>query len=222
LGGKKMQEILAFSLFYQSIQRSVTARYRQASRAMGSRFMSADIRMATTSDAGIIAAIYAPIVLQTITSFETVPPTPETMSARISKGLLTHPWLVAQHDGRVIGYAYASQHRERAAYRWSVDVSVYVAGEARRRGIGRVLYGRLFEILRAQNYRSAFAGIALPNEASVALHEAAGFQPIGIYREVGFKLAGWRDVGWWRLGLSTDSGKPAEPIPFSALAAPAP
>lgn len=98
-----------------------------------------------------------------------------------------------------------------------MDVSVYVASDARRAGIGRALYEHLFKILQAQNFHSAFAGIALPNDASVMLHEAMGFKPVGIYREVGFKLGGWRDVGWWRLGLSTTSGEPADPIPFSAL-----
>jgi L-amino acid N-acyltransferase YncA len=175
------------------------------------------IRVAAPADAKTIASIYAPAVLETTISFETTPPTPEGMAARIAKTLVTHPWLVAERDRRIIGYAYSGLHREREAYRWSVDVSVYVAPDMRRAGVGRALYMRLFEILRMQNFRSAFAGIALPNGPSVALHEALGFKPIGIYREVGFKFGQWRDVGWWRLGLTSASGEPAEPIPFSAL-----
>jgi phosphinothricin acetyltransferase len=175
------------------------------------------IRVATPLDAETIAAIYAPCVVETIVSFETSAPTPETMAARVTKALATHPWLVAERDGRVIGYAYSGQHRERDAYRWSVDVSAYVAADARRAGAGRALYARLFEILRAQNFRSAYAGIALPNEASVRLHEGIGFKSIGIYREVGFKLGGWRDVGWWQKPLSNAPGEPPEPVPFSVL-----
>ncbi len=175
------------------------------------------IRVAVPSDAEPIAAIYAPIVRDTAISFETEPPTPEVMAARIAKTLPTHPWLVAEQAGRVVGYAYSGQHRERAAYRWSVDVSAYVAPEMRRAGIGRALYGRLFEILRTQNFRSAFAGITLPNDASVGLHESLGFKPIGLYREVGFKFGQWWDVGWWGLGLSDAPREPAEPILFSSL-----
>jgi phosphinothricin acetyltransferase len=161
--------------------------------------MNVGIRVATASDAEAIASIYAPAVLESAISFETAAPSPAEMTARLSKGLVIHPWLVAERNGTVIGYAYAGQHRERNAYRWSVDVSAYVALESRRKGIGRALYGRLFEILRTQNFHAAFAGITLPNAASVGLHEAMGFQPIGVYREVGFKLGDWRDVGWWRL-----------------------
>lgn len=175
------------------------------------------IRIAVPSDAEAIASIYAPVVRDTTISFETDPPTAAAIMSRIAKTLQTHPWLVAEQGGRLVGFAYSGPHRERAAYRWSVDVSAYVASDKRRAGLGRALYGRLFEILRAQNFRSAFAGIALPNEASVGLHEAMGFQPIGIYREVGFKLGGWRDVGWWRLGLSAATGEPAEPVSFSTL-----
>jgi L-amino acid N-acyltransferase YncA len=133
------------------------------------------IRVAVPSDADAIAAIYAPIVRDTAISFETEPPTPEVTAARIAKTLPIHPWLVAEQAGRVVGYTYSGQHREWAAYRWSTDVSAYVAPEVRRAGLGRALHGRLFEILRAQNFRSAFAGITLPNDASVGLHEALGF-----------------------------------------------
>jgi phosphinothricin acetyltransferase len=177
--------------------------------------MTVKIRVAMPADAAAVAAIYAPIVRDTAISFETVPPTPEAMAGRISRTLTTHPWLVAERDGKVAGFAYAGPHRERAAYRWSVDVSAYVDAGARGAGIGRALYTRLFAILRAQNYRSVFAGIALPNEASVGLHEAMGFTPLGVYRKVGFKQGAWRDVGWWQLALSDAPDAPQEPVPFA-------
>ena len=173
-----------------------------------------EIRTATALDAPAIAAIYAPIVRCTAISFETEAPTSEVMARRIAGTLTTHPWLVAEGDNEILGYAYAGKHRERAAYRWSVDVSAYVREDARRMGIGRLLYERLLAILRAQGFRSAFAGIALPNAASVALHEAVGFRPLGIYKDVGFKLGRWHDVGWWRVGLSDSALPPDEPKPF--------
>lgn len=177
------------------------------------------IRTAQVTDAPAIAAIYAPFVEASAVSFETVAPTADEMAARMARILKTHPWLVAEAEGAVAGYAYASPHRERPAYRWSVDVTVYMAGDARRRGFARALYARLFDILAAQNYRMAFAGIALPNEASVGFHEAMGFRPIGVYPNVGFKLGQWRDVGWWGRALSAAPGEPEEPIAFSRLAA---
>ena len=176
------------------------------------------IRIARPSDAEAIAAIYAPIVRDTAISFETEPPDAGEMARRIEATLETHPWLTAERDGAVAGYAYASQHRTRAAYRWSVDVTVYVAEQARRAGVGSALYTPLFEILRRQGFRSAFAGITQPNAGSVSLHEALGFTPVGVYRDVGFKLGAWRDVGWWGLALGHAPGQPGEPIPFAQLA----
>jgi phosphinothricin acetyltransferase len=113
----------------------------------------------------------------------------------------------------VQGYAYASRHRERAAYQWSVDVSAYVREDARGRGVGKALYGRLFELLKALGYCRAFAGIALPNAASVALHESMGFEALGVYRRVGFKRGAWHDVGWWQKTLQ-DVDHPSPPLPF--------
>ncbi|HEX3700288.1 MAG TPA: arsinothricin resistance N-acetyltransferase ArsN1 family B [Phenylobacterium sp.] len=174
------------------------------------------IRAATSADAVGIAAIYAPIVEQTFISFETEPPTAAEMARRVETTIRTHPWLVFEIDGAVAAYAYAGPHRSRAAYRWSVDVTVYIAEHARRRGVGRSLYLELFDILRRQGFHMAFAGIALPNPGSVGLHEAMGFAPIGLYRDVGHKLGAWRDVGWWALELQA-AADPVEPIPFSAL-----
>jgi len=173
-----------------------------------------EIRTATALDAPAIAAIYAPVVRDTAISFETEVPASDVMARRIAGALAAHPWLVAERGNEILGYAYAGKHRERAAYRWSVDVSAYVREDARRMGIGRAMYERLLVILQTQGFRSAFAGIALPNPASVALHEAVGFRPLGIYKDVGFKLGRWHDVGWWRLGLSESESPPQEPKPF--------
>jgi len=120
------------------------------------------------------------------------------MGERISKYGASHAWLVAERDGAVSGYAYGSPHRERAAYSSSCDVAVYVDPAHAREGIGRALYAQLLPLLATRGFHAAFAGIALPNEGSVALHETMGFTPVGIYREVGWKLGGWRDVGWWQ------------------------
>src|SRR5689334_3771882 len=173
------------------------------------------IRVASEQDAPAVAAIYAPIVRDTTISFEIEPPAPEEMAQRIAKTLQTYPWLVAERGGQVIGTVYASKHRDPGAYRWSVNVSVYIGEQARRQGVGRALYERLITILKAQGFHSAYAGIALPNDASVGLHEAVGFKPLGIYKEVGFKHGQWRDTGWWRLTLSDDPGPPSEPVLFS-------
>ena len=179
--------------------------------------MSARIRLATAADAEAIAAIYRPVVESTTISFETAPPDRDEMARRLADTLVAHPWLVCDIDGRVAGYAYASKHRVRAAYQWSVDTSVYVDADRRRSGVGRGLYRSLFAILAAQGFFNAFAGIALPNTASVALHEAVGFEPIGVYRRVGFKLGAWHDVGWWQLALRAHDASPDVPLPLPAL-----
>jgi L-amino acid N-acyltransferase YncA len=176
----------------------------------------AGVRRATEQDSSAIAAIYAPYVRDTAISFEEIPPTAAQMSERVRATLSTHPFLVFQEADAIIAYAYASRHRDRAAYRWSVDVAIYVAPHVHRRGIGRALYTRLLEILERQGFHSAYAGITLPNEKSVGLHEAMGFQPVGTYDEVGFKLDRWWDVGWWRRPLC--SGSPSrEPTPYAEL-----
>ena len=160
--------------------------------------MPALIRVATREDAAFIQAIYAPIVENTIISFELEAPTVAEIEQRIKKTLENFPWLVCENQGEVIGYAYASKHRERAAYQWAVDVSAYVKEGSRSTGIGKALYTALMLILAEQGFYNAFAGIALPNAASVGLHEAVGFKPLGVYRQVGFKLGAWHDAGWWQ------------------------
>lgn len=173
--------------------------------------MTTLLRLACPADAGPIQAIYSPIVRDTVISFEIDPPSVDEMARRILDTLATHPWLVCERAGAVTGYAYACRHRARAAYDWSVDTSVYIHPAWHRRGIGRALYAALFGILRLQGFCNAYAGIALPNPGSVGLHEAVGFRPVGIYREVGFKLGAWRDVGWWSLDLQAKTSPPLAP-----------
>ncbi len=161
--------------------------------------MRVRIRPATPADAPRCADIYRPFVTENWVSFETEPPDDAEMAARIAAYSQSHAWLVAlAPDGAVAGYAYGSPHRTRAAYATSADVAVYIDPAFTRRGIGRALYEALFPLLRDQGIHAVFAGIALPNPASIALHEACGFTPVGVYREVGWKMDGWRDVGWWQ------------------------
>jgi len=172
------------------------------------------VRIAQADDGADIASIYAPIVADTFISFEEVPPSAEEMSARIEATLQTHPWLVVEASGRVVAYAYATAHRTRGAYKWSCDVSVYVAEQARRRGLAYTLYDRLFATLTHQGFGSVFAGIALPNDASVGIHERVGFTPVGVYPKVGFKNGSWRDVGWWSRPLQELGDQPPPPLAF--------
>jgi phosphinothricin acetyltransferase len=166
-------------------------------------------------DAGACAAIYAPYVRDTPISLEERVPDAQELAERIEHTTKTHPWLVAQDGDTLIGYAYATRHRERACYRWATDVAVYVAPQRQRRGVGRALYRTLFERLAQQGFRIACAGITLPNEASVGLHESLGFEAVGTYRRIGWKFGAWHDVGWWQLQLGERpaDGPPAEPGP---------
>jgi L-amino acid N-acyltransferase YncA len=177
--------------------------------------MSPTIRVATTDDSPRIAEIYAPAVLERVTSFELVAPTAEEMSSRMTRVLPNYPWLVCEYDGNVIGYAYASRHHERAAYRWSVDVAAYVSGDAHRRGVGTALYASLFEILALQRLRNACAGITLPNPASEGMHHRAGFTLVGVYHRVGYKFGAWHDVAWFERAILPAVIEPPEPIRFA-------
>ena len=176
------------------------------------------IRPARFDDAPAIAAIYLPFVAETPISFETEAPGPEQIAERMRSGSGRYPWLVAEDDGgKVVGYAYASRFRERAAYRFAVETTVYVAPDVQRQGIGRKLYDALFEILSGQGFTQAIAGITLPNAPSVALHEAVGFEPAGVYRTVGYKLGGWHSVGIWQRALASSSERPEEPRSIQPL-----
>ena len=169
------------------------------------------IRLAAVTDGAALAEIYRPAVADCATSFELEPPDGAEMAQRVAKCMERSPWLVCERDGRVIGYAYGGMHRERAAYQWSVEVSAYVRHDFHKQGIGRALYESLFAALAVQGYRNAYAGITLPNDASVALHTAVGFTPIGVYRGIGYKMGAWHDVGWYERELAPRVLNPPPP-----------
>lgn len=156
------------------------------------------IRDATPNDADDVLAIYASYVTDTTVSFEERPPTNEEMRDRIARSI---EWLVYEDGSEIVGYAYATPFHARAAYRWSVEVSIYLAQEWQRRGIGRALLGELLDRLQTRGYVNAFAGTTLPNGASIGLFESFGFERIALQKDVGFKLGAWHDVGWWQLQL---------------------
>lgn len=163
--------------------------------------MAVLIREADTADSAALLEIYRPFVEKSAVSFETELPSREEFAARIANVLARWSWLVAVHGERCIGYAYASAHAERRAYQWSINTSVYVDPDFRRQGIGRSLYRALFEACAAKGYCNAYAGITLPNDGSVALHRAAGFEPVGVFRSAGRKFGRWHDVSWWQRRL---------------------
>lgn len=171
------------------------------------------IRLANAADAPQIAAIYRPFCADSCVSFETEAPDATEMASRVDRINARYAWLVDDSGGMVRGYAYASPHRERAAYRWAVEVTVYVHERHRGKGVGRALYADLFGRLREQGLYRAYAGILVPNPPSQAFHESMGFSLVGIYRKIGYKLGAWRDVGWWQLALQPHDGEPAEPRP---------
>jgi phosphinothricin acetyltransferase len=168
-------------------------------------------------DAAAVAAIYRAAIETTIASFEEPAPDATAMAARVRGTLRRYPWLVAVEGDTVVGYAYAGPHAERAGYRWSVNVSAYVDAAFHGRGIGRALYDELLPILRRQRFVNAYAGIALPNPASIALHEAIGMRRIGVYERVGFKHGRWVDVAWYGLRITDPDGVPPDPIPLPDL-----
>ena len=179
--------------------------------------MSATIRLATADDAPAIAAIYAPFCTSSTVSFEEVAPTAEEMAGRIAKVAPRYPYLVLDDAGTVAGYAYAGLHRERAAYRWTAEVTVYVHPQYQRRGVGQALYTALLAMLTRQGYHLAVGGVTLPNPASEALHEAVGFVDVGVYRQIGYKLGAWRDVRWYQRPLA--EGEPAPCLTMRELVA---
>ncbi len=173
------------------------------------------VRDATVEDAAACAAVYAHYVRDTAVSFELEPPTPAQMADRIEAALARHAWLVLEDGGRVVGYAHGSTFNLRAAYDWSTSVSVYLEPGRRRTGAGRALYTALLDRLAARGYLTALAGVALPNEASVGLHTAMGFEPVGTYRRVGWKLGRWHDVARFQRPLGagpSDDGTPPAPL----------
>lgn len=164
-------------------------------------------------DAAPCATIYEPYVRDTVISFEERAPGEQELAQRIERISRTHPWLVAECAGQVVGFAYGSQHRERAAYRWATDVAVYVNPDHHRQGIGRTLYVRLLSLLADQGFHVACAGITLPNDSSIGLHSALGFTEVGVYRRIGFKFGAWHDVAWWQAELRELEMPPPDPAP---------
>ncbi|NNF58468.1 MAG: N-acetyltransferase [Rhodothermaceae bacterium] len=175
------------------------------------------LRLATRADAPGMLAIYGPVVQASYASFAVEPPTVEEIEGQIEQTLAHFPWLVCTEGDQILGYAYAGPHRSRAGYRWATEVSVYVHPEAHRQGIARALYTALFALLAAQGFVNVYAGIALPNEASVALHEALGFQQTAHYRQIGFKTHAWRDTGWWHRRINPLDPDPAPPTSLTKL-----
>lgn len=176
--------------------------------------MAPVVRAARAADAAACAAIYAPYVRDTTITFEEQPPDTAEMASRIAQALATHGWLVAEVEGRVLGYAYATRFGQRAAFRWSAETSIYLAPEARGAGLGRLLYAALLDRLAARGYRIAVAAITQPNEASMALHRAFGYEQVALLPTIGFKDGAWRDVAWLQrpLGAGPTGGvAPPEP-----------
>jgi phosphinothricin acetyltransferase len=179
--------------------------------------MTTDIRLATIADGAALAAIYAPAVESQATSFELEPPDASEMGRRVAAVTAKTPWLVCVHRGVVVGYAYGGQHRDRAAYAWSAEVSAYVHADAHRAGVGKALYESLFAVLSLQGFRSAYAGITLPNVASVKFHEALGFAPVGVYHDIGYKFGRWHDVAWFERSLGPHEAEEREPRPIAEI-----
>ncbi|HEX8124278.1 MAG TPA: GNAT family N-acetyltransferase [Allosphingosinicella sp.] len=175
-------------------------------------------RAATPEDAAAIADIYAHFVTGSSVSFETEPPGEAAMRARLEAGGGLYPWLVGEAgNGSILGYAYAARFRDRPAYRFAVETSVYLRADAAGRGLGQRLYEPLLAALEAQGFTQAIAAITLPNEASVRLHERLGFERAGTYRQVGWKLGAWHDVGLWQRRLARAGRPPVEPLPLSVI-----
>lgn len=177
------------------------------------------IRLATDADAAAIAAIYAPYCSSSVVSFEETAPTADEMARRIRTIGATRPWIVLEEAAGLVGYAYASAHHDRAAYRWSVSTAIYVGAAHHRRGAGRALYTALFELLRHLGYYTATAGITLPNAASIGLHESFGFALVGVYRGIGHKLGAWHDVAWYQATVQPPSPRPGDPRSIAEIIA---
>ncbi|MFW5948712.1 MAG: arsinothricin resistance N-acetyltransferase ArsN1 family B [Halolamina sp.] len=178
----------------------------------------ATIRLASPDDAADCAAIYTPVVRETAISFEERPPSVDELRERLVAKSERYPWLVCEHEGEVLGFSYAGSFRGRDAYRWSAEATVYVDEAHQRAGVATALYASLFEVLRLQGFYSAYAVTALPNPASVGLHESVGFEPVGEFPRVGFKHGEWHDVRVWRLALRPPDDDPAAPTSMTELA----
>lgn len=175
------------------------------------------IRLATDADAAAILDIYRPYITDTSYTFEIDVPSLDTFKQRINTYLQKWPWLVCEIDGKIAGYAYGASYRERIAYQWCTESSIYIHDDFMRRGVGRALYTALFDILKKQGFRNVYAVINLPNDRSVALHESMGFTYFATYENVGYKLGRWKNVGWWQLIINEYDMEPAAPVYFASL-----
>jgi L-amino acid N-acyltransferase YncA len=175
--------------------------------------MTSKIRLAKPSDAGAVLEIYGPFCDTSPITFETERPTVAEIKKRIHQTVERLPWLICEDEDEVLGYAYAGPHRQRAAYQWAVDAAIYISGKRRHQRIGTALYTALFKLLRIQGYFQAYAGITLPNPASLRLHQRMGFEPIGTYKQVGYKAGSWHDVSWLVLQLQPADGPPQKTLP---------
>ncbi len=175
------------------------------------------IRVAKPSDAASILEIYTPYILNTAITFETEIPSLENIEHRIITYQESWPWLTYEVDGTIAGYAYATKHRERAAYQWCVESSVYVSDNFQQKGIAQALYTALFEILKYQGCRNVYAGITLPNDKSTSFHKKFGFSKIAEYKNIGYKLGLWNTVSWWELKVNEYSDNPTPPMKFSDM-----
>lgn len=176
-----------------------------------------EIRLIEPDDINEVFSIYCYYIENTVISFEIVPPALSEFTTRVITISNNYPWLVYVKDNKIIGYAYGSKHREREAYQWSADVSVYLHKEATGKGIGTKLYKALFTLMENLGYYNLYAGISLPNEKSIRIHEKFGFSLIGIYKKVGFKFNRWIDVGWWVKSIKSNTVPPEPPIPIKDL-----
>jgi len=175
------------------------------------------IRLITESDISAVLEIYKPYVLDTIVSFEYEVPSLQEFTERVKTITAEYPWLVCLKDHQIIGYAYAAKHRYRTAYQWSPESTIYLSPGFHGKGFGRNLYETLFSILRLQGYFNVFAGVGLPNEKSVRFHRAAGFEEIGIFKKVGYKLGNWHDTNWFQLKLAEHIPHPPTPKTIEAI-----
>ncbi len=175
------------------------------------------IRLANEKDAESILAIYAPYIKNTSYTFETEVPSIQSFAERINNYLINWPWLVCEINGIIAGYAYATRYRERTAYQWGTEASVYIHDDFQQRGIAKALYATLIEILRRQGFRNVYAVINLPNDKSVSFHESFGFTHFATYEKVGYKLGNWKNVGWWQLSINDYTDEPSAPVKFSEL-----
>lgn len=175
------------------------------------------IREITLSDCGEALAVYAPYVERTAYTFEYTVPGPEEFAEKIKTITAQYPWLVCEYNGKIVGYAYGSTHRARIAYRWSPESTVYISEAFHGLGIARILYEALFDMLRLQGFKNVYASVLTSNERSNKLHFALGFQEIGIFNKVGYKLGQWHDNRWFQLHLGEHGTEPEAPVTTDAI-----